>query len=163
MRIGILSDTHDQIKRTSLAVRRLVDEGAEILIHCGDLTRPAIVDEFALITTYFVFGNNDYDEVGLRRAMAMVGGVCLERAGEMTLGGKKITVTHGDSAAEFRRLSALEPDYLFFGHSHFPADDREKKTRYINPGALHRASTYTVALLDLEVDALQMLSIRDSH
>ena len=161
MRIGILSDTHDQIARTGLAVRRLADEGAVVLIHCGDLTRPEIIDEFAVLKTYFVFGNNDYDESGLRRAMNVVGGVCLERGGELTLAGKKIAVTHGDSNKELQRLTALNPDYLFFGHSHFPADSREGTTRFINPGALYRASSYTVALLDLEADSLRMLSIRD--
>ncbi len=163
MRIGILSDTHDQVIRTSLAVRRLIEEGAEFLIHCGDLTRPAIVNECVGVTTYFVFGNNDYDEVGLRRAMSLTGGICLGRSGEITLAGKKIAVTHGDLATEVRRLAALQPDYLFFGHSHFPADDREGRTRYINPGALHRASAYTFALLDLEADTLRMLMLNDRH
>lgn len=163
MRIGILSDTHDQIARTSLAVRLLADAGAAILIHCGDLTQPAIVDEFAGLKTYFVFGNNDHDESGLRRAMTWNGGICLDRAGEITLAGKKIAVTHGDSNKEFHRLAAFEPDYLLFGHSHFPTDNREGSTRFINPGALHRASDYTVALLDLEADVLRMLSVRNSR
>jgi len=160
MRIGILSDTHDKIARTNLAIRLLADAGAELLIHCGDLTRPEIVEEFAALKTYFVFGNNDYDESGLRRVINLVGGICLERAGEITLGGKRIAVTHGDSSREVDRLAALDPDYLFFGHTHLATDSREGCTRYINPGALHRASDYSVALLDLESDELRMLPIR---
>ena len=45
MRIGILSDTHDQIARTTRAVVLLRAEGAEALVHCGDLTGPEIVYE----------------------------------------------------------------------------------------------------------------------
>ena len=133
MRIGILSDTHDQVERTSRAVRRWSPQGAEVLIHCGDLTGPDVVYECAGLPAYFVFGNNDFDEAGLRRAMAGIGAVCLGAVGEIELGGKRIAVTHGDSAREIRRLAGSSPDYLFFGHSHWPADERQGPTRWINP------------------------------
>ena len=163
MRIGILSDTHDQVDRTSRAVRRLADEGAETLIHCGDLTGPDVVYECAPLPTHFVFGNNDYDQVGLRRAMAEIGAVCLGRSGQIELAGKRIAVAHGDSSKEIQRLAALCPDYFFFGHSHCPTDDREGPTRWVNPGALSRAESWTVALLDLETDTLKLLTIDDTR
>jgi len=163
MRIGILSDTHDQVDRTARAVRRLADEGAEALIHCGDLTGPDVVYECAGLPAYFVFGNNDYDESGLRRAMAGIGAVCLGRGGQIELSGKRIAVAHGDSNKEIGRLAAAGPDYLFFGHSHWPTDEREGPTRWVNPGALYRASAWTVALLDLGTDALRMLTIEDTR
>jgi uncharacterized protein len=163
MRIGILSDTHDQVARTAGAVRRLIAEGADLLIHCGDLTTPEIVEEFAAIPTYFVFGNCDHDEEALRRAMNGVGGVCLGRAGEITLGDKRLAVTHGDCVAEFRRRMTSAPDYLFTGHTHVAADERTGRTRHVNPGALSRARIYTVALLDPLIDQLRMLTIHDSR
>jgi putative phosphoesterase len=161
MRIGILSDTHDRVKRTARAVALLRDEGAEVLIHCGDLTGADVVEECALLPSYFVFGNNDYEERKLTRAMATIGGVCLGRGGVIELGGKRIAVTHGDSWAEMGRLSALNPDYLLYGHFHLAADEREGSTRLINPGALHRAPVHTVAVLDLDRDALKLLTIHD--
>lgn len=161
MRIGIVSDTHDQIGRTARAVSRLMAEGAEALIHCGDVTRPDVVHEFAGLPTYFVLGNNDDDETGLRRAIQRIGGMFLGVSGAIELGGRRIAVTHGDSYAEMRRLALAEPDYLLFGHTHQVSDERQGATRWINPGALHRATTWTVALLDLEIDALQTLMIRD--
>ena len=159
MRIGIVSDTHDQVARTARAVRRLADEGAEALVHCGDLTGPDIVHECAELPSYFVFGNNDFDRSGLRRAMTEIGAVCLGDSGDFELGGRRIAVTHGDVSSELRRLTAREPDYLLFGHSHIATDERIGATRLINPGALHRAPVWTVALLDLETDALQLLTI----
>lgn len=159
MRVGILSDTHDQRTRTAAAVRQLVDQGAEVLIHCGDLTGPDIVYECADLPCYYVFGNNDYDEDGLRRAMKEVGGVCLGHSGEIALGGRRIAVNHGDLEREMRRIAANRPDYLLFGHSHRTSDERNGHTRWINPGALHRARTWTVALLDLETDLLKFLQI----
>lgn len=154
MRIGILSDTHDQVARTSRAVSLLIAEGAEALIHCGDYTIPEVVLECGGLPCHFVFGNNDFDQADLRRAMAAVGGVCLEWGDVVTLGRWRVAVTHGDSLHEMRRLSALGPDYLLFGHSHRCSDERRGKTRWINPGALYRASEWTVAVLDLEMDEL---------
>ena len=159
MRLGILSDTHDQVVRTAGAVAQLVAEGAEALIHCGDLTGPAVVRACAALPSYYVFGNNDYDEDALRRAITTAGGVCLDRGGEVTFAGRRLAVTHGDSAKEVRRLAAARPDYLLFGHSHVPVDDREGPTRWINPGALHRASSWTVAILDLPTDTLRFLEL----
>lgn len=162
MQIGILSDTHDQVVRTARAIELLAARGAEALIHCGDLTGPDVVLEFAGLPTYFVLGNNDFDPAGLRRAATTVDANCLGRSGEIALGGRRIAVTHGDSTKEMRRLAALRPDYLLFGHTHEPADERVEKTRVINPGALHRAPAWTVALLDLETDALQLFTIKDT-
>ena len=157
--IGILSDTHDQVARTAGAVALLIEQGAEVLIHCGDLTGPDVVYACAGRPAYFVFGNNDFDEDGLRRAMAAVGATCLGQGGEVELGGKRVAVTHGDLDRELRRLTMAAPDYLLYGHSHRAADERLGPTRWINPGALHRAARRTVALLDLDSDALRFLDI----
>ena len=160
MRIGILSDTHDQVARTGRAVEALMAEGVEVLIHCGDLTGPEIVHECGLLTCYYVFGNNDFDEIELKAAMDATGGVCLGYGAEITLAEKRIAVTHGDSAREFRRLLAGLPDFLLFGHTHVPLNERDGPTRQINPGALHRASVWTVAVLDPEADEVRFLTIR---
>jgi len=154
MRIGILSDTHDEVARTSRAVSLLIAQGAEALIHCGDYTSPEVILECGGLPGHFVFGNNDFDQADLRRAMAAVGGVCLEWGGVATFGTKRVAVTHGDSVQETRRLSALGPDYLLFGHSHRRADERRGGTRWVNPGALYRASEWTVAVLDLATDTV---------
>jgi putative phosphoesterase len=161
MHIGILSDTHDQVQRTKVAIALLVKRGAQALIHCGDLTSPEVVYECSIAPSYFVFGNCDHDCQTLREAIARIGGTCLERGGLITLGGRRIAVTHGDSDRELDRLAALQPDYLFSGHTHRTSDVQRGPTRWINPGALHRAANWTVALLDLASNNLGLLSIRN--
>ena len=161
MKIGILSDTHDQVERTSLAVSTLIGAGAEVLVHCGDITRPPVVLECVGVPCYLVFGNNDYDQDALGRSIRGVGAVSLGRGGMIELDGRRVAVTHGDSSREVRRLLGLDPDYLLFGHSHVATDDRQGATRWINPGALHRADAYSVALLDLRADLLEFLPIVD--
>jgi putative phosphoesterase len=158
MRIGILSDTHNQYARTAQAVAALEAGDVEALIHCGDLTSPEIVHLCNISRpSYFVFGNNDFDEDGLRTAIDAIGGTCLGLGGEIVLGGKRIAVTHGDSTSHFRHLLRSEPDYLLFGHTHVALNERDGPTRQINPGALHRAASWTVALLDLAHDRVEWI------
>jgi putative phosphoesterase len=159
MLIGIISDTHDRLDRTVQAVQLLTDAGATVLIHCGDLTGPAIVEACGRLSSYYVFGNNDYDVAVLRRAIGAVDGVCLGAGGEITLAGKRLAVAHGHVPREVRALLAADPDYFLYGHSHVAGDKREGPTRWINPGALHRAPRFTVALLDPETDDLEYLPV----
>jgi putative phosphoesterase len=158
MRIGILSDSHDQLERTRRAVDLLLTEGAEVLIHCGDLTSPPIVELLARATSYFVFGNCDYT-LPLARAAHDLGVNCLEDGGEIQLAGKRLAVTHGHLEDEVGQLLAGRPDYLFTGHSHLVNAWDEGGVRRINPGALHRARIYTVGLLDLDSGELRTLEL----
>lgn len=159
MRIGIISDTHDQVARTRAAVHRLADSGARALIHCGDITIPDVVYELAPLPSHFVFGNCDFDLAELRAAIEAIDGICLEKGGLIELGGRRLAVTHGDSHRELAELTARRPDYLFSGHTHQALDVLRDDTRFINPGALHRASRWTVGLLDLASGRLEQLTI----
>ena len=149
------------MKRTADAIQLLHTEGADALFHCGDLTDPDIVGICAVLPCYFVFGNNDVyhvDEI-LAAINQADGAVCLGWGGEVELAGKRVAATHGHLIKEYRRLLATNPDYLFTGHSHITADHREGVTRFINPGALHRAQEFTVALLNLANDNLKILQV----
>ncbi len=163
MQLGILSDTHDQVARTHAAVQLLVESGAEVLIHCGDITIPDVVYQLAPLPSYFVFGNCDFELSELRDAIRTIGGTCLERGGLIDLGGHRLAVTHGDSEKELALLEAQGPEYLFSGHTHAALDILRGPTRCINPGALHRASKWTVALLDVPTGRLDTLTIPASR
>jgi uncharacterized protein len=160
VRLGILSDTHDQLVRVRRAVRLLRDEGAEVLAHCGDLTGPDVVAICAELPCYFTFGNHDADSVPtLEGAIAAAKGVCLGWGGEVTLAGKRVAVVHGHVRTDVQRLLKGQPDYLLSGHSHLAADRREGVTRRINPGALDEADEFSVAILDLLTDELRFITV----
>ncbi len=160
MRLGILSDTHDKLARTVAAVGLLRDAGADALVHCGDLTGPPIVAACAVLPFWFVFGNNDDDSVpDLQQAADEFGATCLGWGGVIELCGKRIGVAHGHMTADIRRVMADKPDYLLSGHSHIASDAVVGSARRINPGALHRADEFTVALLDLESGELEFLQV----
>ena len=160
MRIGILSDTHDKLERTRIAVDLMMAAGAESLFHCGDLTRPSILEACAVAPLYFTLGNNDADAVTeLKAAGKELGAICVDWGGIIQLAEKRIGLFHGHLTTDRRRVMSFRPDYLLSGHSHIRADNREDSVRRINPGALHRADHFTVAILDLASDELQFLAV----
>jgi uncharacterized protein len=160
MLLGILSDTHDELARTRLAVRLLRDAGAAALVHCGDLASPPVVEALAVLPSWFVFGNHDADSVpALRQAAEEYGVMCLGWGGVVELGGRRIGVAHGHMTTDVRRVLAERPEFLLSGHSHFPSDAMVGPVRRINPGALHRADEFTVGVLDLATEELQTLRV----
>lgn len=160
MRIGILSDTHDRLARTQFAVKLLQERGAEALIHCGDVTTAPVILACGVLPLWFVFGNNDADNLPeLRAAANEVGATCLEWGGSVELGGRRLGVVHGHLRTDLRRVLAESPDYVFSGHSHVALDVMVDSVRRINPGALHRASRFTVATLDLALDTVEFLPV----
>ena len=159
MILGVISDTHDKKKRTRAAVEVLQDAGAEAIIHCGDLNTPPIIEICAVLPCWFVFGNNEDELDELRRAAKDLGATCLEFGGVVELGGRRIAVTHGHIGSEIRNRLHENPDYLLWGHSHFPGEETHQGVRCINPGALHRASDHTVATLDLHSGVVNWLRV----
>ncbi|MGL6072519.1 MAG: metallophosphoesterase family protein [Fimbriiglobus sp.] len=160
MRIGVLSDSHDEIERTQRAVERLRQAGAEALIHCGDLTGPPIVEAICELPSWFVFGNHDCDSVpALRKAAEVCSVGCLEWGGVLELAGCKVGVVHGHMTTDLRRVLAQKPQFLLSGHSHLAGSSMVDGVLRINPGALHRADCYTVALLDLPSGHTEWLEV----
>lgn len=160
MKIGILSDTHNELNRTRIAIEKLLAAGSEILIHCGDLSGPDIVAVCSVRPFYFVFGNHDSDTVPyLTLAAEQHGSRCLGWGGELTVDEKRIAVVHRHLTMDLKPLLEAQPDYLLSGHSHIAGDWMQGPTRRINPGALFRAEEFSVAVLDLETDDVTFLSI----
>lgn len=162
MRIGILSDTHDQLAVTQAAIELFIRNGAETLIHCGDLTGPPIVRACAKLPCTFAFGNHDADNIPVpEKAIAEIGGKCVGSGGIVNMAGKRIAILHGHVG--MKDLLTERPDYLVHGHSHIPADAMIGPTRRICPGALHRAESLSVALLDTASGELSILHLSNEH
>lgn len=160
MLLGIVSDTHDQLARTQRAVELFCAAGAEALVHCGDVTGSPIIVACSRLPCWFVLGNNDVDAAPeLKLAAAESGAVCLGWGGFFEFGGKRFGVTHGHLSAEFRRALSQNPDYLLTGHTHVADAWWDGTVRRINPGALHSASMYSVALLDTATGELQFVEV----
>lgn len=61
MKIGIISDTHSKVKKAKRAIEALKDEGADFIIHAGDIVEVQILEMLknSGIRYMAVYGNND--------------------------------------------------------------------------------------------------------
>ncbi len=134
MIIGVISDTHVS------SLRELPDQLIETLaqvdlvIHAGDFTEKAVVDELARLNDVkAVCGNMDSAEI--RRV--------LPSKELFQAGGKSIGLTHGagGSGGIRERVSRMfdRPDIIIYGHSHTPDNDYIHGTLLFNPGAAGRS------------------------
>ncbi|MBN1310872.1 MAG: metallophosphoesterase family protein [Anaerolineae bacterium] len=152
MKLGILSDTHDNLENTRRALDVFRQHDVEQIIHCGDITIPPIVALFGEWPVVFVFGNLDRGHAELAAAVKRLSGTCsigFEYAGN--LGGSSIAVYHGNDDEYLASLiSSSRYDYVFHGHTHRRRDDTVGRTRVINPGALGgRGRARSVCVLTL--------------
>jgi putative phosphoesterase len=150
MKIGIISDTHGRVATVRLALSELRNRGVDTVLHCGDIDDAETVLLFQGLQAHFVFGNCDCDRDELRLAMVEIGASLHEPFGHVQLEGVDIAFVHGDHGGLLRDLERSGAyDFLFYGHTHVPREHSTGRTRVINPGALHRASPKTFAVLDL--------------
>ncbi|MEM1011654.1 MAG: YfcE family phosphodiesterase [Planctomycetota bacterium] len=159
MRLGVLSDTHGKADACRAAVELLQKAKVDAFLHCGDIgdyARPAepVFDALAGTGCHFVWGNNDDVSPAAARYASDLGLVLHEPYEPFTLGETTIVLAHGDAFSATRRLlreaesTGHGPDLLLTGHSHAPHDERIGPVRWINPGALFRTRTKTVATID---------------
>lgn len=136
MKVGIVSDTHDNLD----IVQRAVDhfEGtADVVVHCGDIVSPFAArafesDEFEF---YAVRGNND-GEWALKQLVDEIG-VYLGEMGELVLDDRHVAVYHGTSEAIVGALlESGSYDYVLRGHTHEQVQDDYAGTVHINPGGI---------------------------
>lgn len=137
MKIGILSDIHDNVwnLRGSLTALREVDA----LICCGDLCSPFIVGLLAAglpdRPIHIVFGNNDGDH--LRIAQMATKWPQVQLHGEVfvgEIGGKRIAVNHYPSIAA--TIDRQSYDLICYGHDHRFKIARHGAALVINPGPI---------------------------
>lgn len=136
-----------------------------MLIHLGDVEDPDLLadllvagDDGTPLPVHLVAGNMD-DPSELRAGADRLGIEFHHPGGEIEVEGRRLAFTHGDRDREVRRLLESKPDFFLHGHTHRAFDGMIDGVRTINPGALHRASIFTVALLEPASGIVETLEV----
>lgn len=74
MKIGLISDTHDNIQNTQKAIISFNDKNVEVVIHAGDIVSPGTVEVFDGMRLIGVLGNNDLEVRELASAFDKIRG-----------------------------------------------------------------------------------------
>src|SRR5256885_16245523 len=160
MRIGVVSDTHDRQEAVAEAVRLLLEQQVELILHCGDIESPDTIRVFKGVPTHFVFGNWDKDKAKLAAAIKEIGGTHYESFGFLTLAEKRVAWVHSHERHQLRQLENADYfDYVFYGHTHVREQHRTGRTPVANPGALFRANPKTCIVLDLKTGEIKPIIV----
>lgn len=137
MKIAIISDIHDNIWKLNAAMQKL--QGVDILICCGDLCSPFIIDQLAKDFSgpiHIVFGNNDGDLFRITQKAREYDNIKIHgEMAELDMDGRKIAVIHFDNIARAIATSGTY-DVVCYGHNHNYEVVRDGKTLKINPGEI---------------------------
>ena len=158
MRIGIISDTHDNARNVLRMVEVLREARVERVIHTGDITRPATLRLFGAlgVPLFGVYGNNDLERETLAAAAAEFGFTLAEPPLELRWAERRIVVVH-----DRKEHPELPPcDVFLHGHDHRLALERVNGTLVFNPGECAgwlegRNAVGVLDLLRLEADVLR--------
>lgn len=149
VRVGVVADTHvgEYLPVLPAGVLEAL-AGVDLVVHAGDLSIPAVLDDLrAVAPVAAVRGNHDEE-----------GGLDLPRDLVVRVGGVRIGVTHGTRPALVELASVLftalvgrpvllalpwavarrfrRVDCVVFGHLHQPVHVRRGRTLVFSPGAV---------------------------
>ena len=144
MRVGIISDSHDDIINVKQAIKIFNQYGVEYVIHAGDYIFPGIVLEFKNLNKSIkfigVFGNNDGEKFGLVKSFNTIGGNLMGDFGELRIEDEIFGVYHGTNE-DIKKTCLLANyyDVLICGHTHIKDNRKINRTQILNPGSAHRS------------------------
>lgn len=151
MKIGIISDTHDNMRQIARAVELFNRQDIDLVLHAGDFVAPFAAGGFDNLKTRLVgvFGNNDGDKLLLRDRFKEKGELH-EDYHELELKSKKIALMHRPKFLD-ALIASGKYDLIIYGHTH-KLDIREGSPLVINPGECCGWTTgkSTAVIVDLE-------------
>jgi uncharacterized protein len=161
MKIGVMSDSHDNVPMVKKAVELFNTEGVEVVIHAGDFIAPFVIEALSGLKCRVigVFGNNDGERIGIARKFEAIGQIAPNLA-SVEVGGRKVAAMHYPELAEPIAKSG-EFDIVIYGHTHqidvrrlsvAKSHEAGEKSLLLNPGETGGWTTgkSTVAIVDLD-------------
>jgi len=151
MRIGIVSDTHNNLKNVARIVELFNTARVDRAIHTGDITQAKTIHAFANLDAplWGVFGNNDQERDSLDAAIAERGFRFTEPPLELVWHERRIIVVH--DPRDLDGALAATHHLALHGHTHHHRLERLGAQVIFNPGecAGHLDGHNAVGIVDL--------------
>lgn len=162
MKIGVVSDTHDNLPLIDQAVARLNDLKVDVVLHAGDYVSPFTAPRFGnlKVKMFGVWGNNDGDKKQLFRLYTLKGADMRGIFAELSLGGLSIALLHGHQEELLGSLIRSGGyDVVVSGHTHQPAVRREGDSVLLNSGEVcaYLTQRSTLGLIDTDGGRISIL------
>jgi uncharacterized protein len=159
MKLGLISDTHDNVPMITKAVAFFKQARVDRVLHAGDFVSPFSLKPFFSLGCEFlgVWGNNDGDKIALQKiAPGKIENsphVISSDLGKILLAHDLVTVEALARSQEFL--------LIVHGHTHQAQVMKQGRTLVVNPGECGAwvNGKSTIAIVDLEAFSAQIIEL----
>lgn len=159
MRIGVVSDTHNQLGNVERIVELFNAAGVARVVHTGDITQAKTLAALSQLRMplHGVYGNNDLEREALESAAARFGMHLSDPPLRLQWAGRKITVVH-DPLDITPEMPAAN-NFVLHGHNHRTVLERRENCLVFNPGecAGFVSGANCIGTLDLAAGVAELL------
>ena len=143
MKIGIISDTHTKFKKAKRAIDTLLDDGAEFIVHAGDIVEVETLELLKNCGLRYVavYGNNDAHLVHYHSKYNLV-----QEPYYFKIANTKIKLMH------LPFYMSADADVVIFGHTHTFESEFKGSTLFLNSGEVCARSKPISEWAMLEID-----------
>lgn len=161
MRIGIVSDTHNNLRNIKRIVALFNQAKVDRVIHTGDITRPASLLPFANLNCplFGVFGNNDIGEKpGLLEVAAAQDFHFTDPPLLLNWHQRQIIIVH--DPLEFQGHLTDQHHIALHGHTHRKRIEQTPNQLIFNPGecAGHMQGQNSIGILNLKTSTPKIIN-----
>ena len=154
MKIGVVSDTHNNLKNIEIIINIFNDERVPIVVHTGDISNANTLEQFSKLNSKLigVYGNNDRYELGLKEVAQKNNFQFQEPPRRLNLLDREIVIFHEpDKIDQFLSQNKLI-DVVLYGHTHRYENNTRNGVLFFNPGesAGMQKGSNAIGILDLK-------------
>ncbi len=154
MKIGVVSDTHNNINNINAIISIFNELNLDLVIHTGDITNSSSLEKFSRLKSdlYGVYGNNDRSEPNLVEVAKKNNFNFQEPPRILSFCKKKIAIFHEpEDITDFLHCNN-DIDIVIHGHTHRYRNEFMNDILFFNPGesAGMLKGRNAVGILDLE-------------
>ena len=165
--IGVMSDSHDNLKNIEKAVNIFNEKNVALVIHCGDYIAPFVFKVLSRLRCKLVgvFGNNDGEKELLLKFSSKYGFDISGSFKKINLNDRSIGILHGIDGSTIDFVYGLAStgkyDIILYGHTHKAHVERKNNVLIVNPGETFGLlyGKATVALVNLEKMTAELIKL----
>ena len=153
MKIGVVSDTHNNLKNIEIIINLFNDQKVPLVIHTGDITNTNSLQLFSKLNSELigVYGNNDRNEPGLKEIALENNFQFQEPPRRLSLLDREIVVFHEPDKINHFLSENKMINVVLYGHTHRYENSTKNGVLYFNPGesAGMQKGRNAIGILDL--------------
>ena len=136
MKIGVVSDTHNNLKNIDVIINLFNDEKVPFVIHTGDIANANSLKQFSRLNSQLigVYGNNDRNESGLKEVAQKNNFQFQEPPRRLSLLDREIVIFHEPDKIDQFLSENQFINVVLYGHTHRYENITKNGVLFFNPG-----------------------------